>query len=432
MNATNRSLLAPLSTPLMLALAACGGGSDGGSPPAAPPASSTVVFQRWAGGTQTDLYAVGEDGTGPALLAGTAENESFQGVTPGGRVIFARKAGGLWDVFAVDLDGTGLVGLGNTDCTSEHVQGITPGGRVVFLRLDFSTGLADLHVIEADGTGEVHLAADAFNYYGVSPGGRVIFDHSTAGGLYGVREDGTGLVTLSTTASSDPFRAITPAGRVIFRERVSGQHDLYGVDDDGTGLVALAGDPEASESFAAVIANERVVFSRLDAARGQDDLFSVREDGSGLATLANTAAHEGFLGVLSTGRILFSRLSGTAPFQTDLYLVDADGTDELRLTSTPGASETALCGVACEAPGGRVLFLRGGDVFSIDPDGTDERGLASSLDHETLLGVTAGGRVTFAREAGGTQGDLFAIDADGTDLRALADGAEDEYPVTIH
>ncbi|MGH8185201.1 MAG: Calx-beta domain-containing protein, partial [Steroidobacteraceae bacterium] len=122
-----------------------------------PPLQS-VVFERDVSG-QRDLHLVKEDGSGPVVLAGTAEVEEFGGVTPAGQLVFSRSVGGSGDdIFSINADGTAELALTTTP-EIEVVEAITPSGRIVFRRLVGGIGgHEDLYAIDANGAGLATLA----------------------------------------------------------------------------------------------------------------------------------------------------------------------------------------------------------------------------------------------------------------------------------
>ncbi|HKJ51709.1 MAG TPA: hypothetical protein VKB27_09395, partial [Gammaproteobacteria bacterium] len=79
-----------------------GGGGAGGS-------LQYVAFSRDMG-SQLDLFAIAEDGSGsPVTLASDSGDEVFAGWTNDNRVIYVRDTGGgLNDIFSINDDGSGV------------------------------------------------------------------------------------------------------------------------------------------------------------------------------------------------------------------------------------------------------------------------------------------------------------------------------------
>lgn len=171
------------------------------------------------------------------------------------------------------------------------------------------------------------------------------------------------------------------------------------------------------------------MFSRRTA--GQTDLYIVNPDGTNPVLLAGSSDSEMFEGFLSADRIVFGRFDLV---QTDLYVVNADGTNEVRLTQTPETEELNCPSNGCETPGGRLVFgrRRSGtdvDLYSINLDGTGETLLAGTTGFEALVAITSAGRIVYQTDgslAPVSQTDPYSINEDGTDRRALADSADSE------
>lgn len=143
----------------LLSLAGCGDGNDtaDGSQPAStpadpsPPASrQAVVFQTFAGGGDTDVLAVNEDGSRRASLAETDEREQFRGVSRDGWVVYERDTGeqGM-QLMSVRITG-GDARVLDASNAGKQFRGFTPDDRVVYQRAT-DTGTAILSV-RPDGT----------------------------------------------------------------------------------------------------------------------------------------------------------------------------------------------------------------------------------------------------------------------------------------
>lgn len=313
-----------------------------------------VIYSMNVGG-QSDLYSVNADGTGTVVLANSTDVEDpgffadfSGGITPDGRVIYARYVGNSHlDIYSVNADGTGTVVLANTT-GHEYFRGITPDGRVIYEWEDGGTfdGGQDLYIVNADGTGTTILAnsTDIERFAGITSGGRVIYQRFTGAGLsgadlYSVNTDGTGTATLANSADTEGFVGITPGGRVIYSRVVSASlYDLYSVNADGSGTVVLSMGhliPPGGSDPIAITADGRVVFSKLVAGTQQSDLYSINADGTGLVVLANSPDIEVIITRLNSdgrpvnsvtpgGRVIYERRP-VSNFQTDIYIVNADG-----------------------------------------------------------------------------------------------------------
>jgi len=192
---------------------------------------------------------------------------------------------------------------------------------------------------------------------GPVPSLRTVVYTRTAGGLqndiYAVQEDGTALAPLAASADSEIFVGLSPDGRVIFLRSVGGDNNLYSVKVDGTGLVGLGDTPNRElvnlTHAPAVTPNGRVVFTRHDFGLNRTDLYIIDADGTDEVLLATDVTD--YFGMTPGGRALFSRSNG-------VYSVKEDGSDEQTLVATWGL----VRGVTAS---GRVIIEGGGDLYSV-------------------------------------------------------------------
>jgi len=433
----------------------------------------TVVYMEEVNG-QYDLYAIRENGLRPTELATSADDESFAGVGPDGRILFVRNdvlysvlANGTGlatvddsgefptprgmteegvlsgidgriflerhvphavtdhiDLVAAFADGSGSVILAASDNDEEFVD-VTPGGRVIFRRLPATGGNVDLFSIRPDGTGLATLAAgpEYEEVQGVTPAGRIIFRRDAGVGqqdLYSVNEDGTGITPIAATVSDERFAAVTPGGQVIFTR----SNDLYIVNADGTDETLLAGGSQL-ESFLGVAPSGIVVFLRRAIGSQDWNIFAVNPDGTGEVPLATSPEQESLAGLMPDGRLVYlaSPLVSGASGQYDLYSIALDGSGLVRLTNTPDDDERGLF----FTPTGQVVYqsITSGqaDVMAVNADDNSSTiPLAATAARESGYAVTANGRLLFSRDQGSDY-ELWSIGVDGNDPQALALGA---------
>jgi Tol biopolymer transport system component len=224
---------------------------------------------------------------------------------------------------------------------------------------------------------------------------------------------------------------------VVISRRAGGtQGDLYAVNEFGGALTPLANSTD-DEIFQGITSDGRVVFIRETGS--QADVYSIKLDGSGLVALANTATREVLggngvpgAGFTPTGKVIISREQTTGiPRVSDLYLINPDGSGEVRLTASGGKYNGATAA-------GRIVFstnsavLTSGqtDIFSVNEDGTDLRDLLIDPEEDEFASMTPGGRVIFSRIVG-AQRDLYSVTADGRGLVALAKSSAEETFVTV-
>ena len=150
------------------------------------------------------------------------------------------------------------------------------------------------------------------------------------------------------------------------------------------------------------------------------DIYVVNADGTGRTRLTRHPAEEFDPAWSPDGtKIAFSRFAGR---RYQVFVMDADGTDAAQLTRGDGGASEA----AWSPDGTRIAFTRcrnSCDVYVINADGTGER----RLTHGTAPGEQSptwspdGRRIAFVDING-----LFAMDADGGPWDRLTDGPADD------
>jgi Tol biopolymer transport system component len=118
--------------------------------------------------------------------------------------------------------------------------------------------------------------------------------------------------------------------------------------------------------------------------------------------------------------------------RTDIYVMDADGSDVSRLTDDPAGEFMARW----SPDGGRIAFVREGDpasgtydaVYTMRPDGTDVRQVSSASGGSDFWPNWSpdGSQVVFAAIRNEDSG-IWAVDADGSDQRMLLGGTGAGY-----
>jgi TolB protein len=190
------------------------GGVD--SAPAWSPNGAKIAFVR-----DGEIWSMNADGSGAANLTNDPANDLDPAWSPdGATVAFARIAASSIDIWMMNADGSNQTNL-TPDGTSERAPAWSPDGlQIAFGVVSFATGeRVQVDIMNADGSGRVNLVSGVSGqFFGAgepawSPeGARIAFTTdseagSTAGQLdiWTVSASGTGLTSVTTTASFDEF-----------------------------------------------------------------------------------------------------------------------------------------------------------------------------------------------------------------------------------
>jgi Tol biopolymer transport system component len=311
-----------------------------------------------------------------------------------------------------------------------------PVPRIAFISTDGASGL-EVFTIKRTGDGLTRLT----NVVGEhiwdvewSPAGPSRLAFHTYDRLYVISADGTGLQNLTpdwTTELSD--LEWSPDGtRLAVRDRspTTNAKTIKVMNADGSGVVQLAWDPEEISPPAWSPDGQRLMYStRTDLARtlfNDRGVWTIKPDG--------------------TGRTKVHSVSGSI---YDTFQYSPDGTKvvicrdgQAVVMKVDGTGLTSL-GVGCYSESGpqwspngtRLLtsYVVGNleQVFVIDADGTDKVQLTSASVHsDEAMWSREGGWIAFRRGLTGGTMDLWVMKADGSAKTQLTAGMELEVAVS--
>jgi Tol biopolymer transport system component len=318
------------------------------------------------------------------LVAGCGLGGDETPPTPAGEesIVFSSRRDGDFELYVIRPDGSGLRQLtrnqpgGGSDARDESPSWSPDGKRIAFLsnRDDSGGSLTsyELYIIDADGRNERRLTNDSLGE--VRPtwtsDGRLLFgvcghDLRTCR-VETMRADGGDRRRLRAISASDVLFGVSlsPDGSRIASARPEKgdiwafeNTDVYVADADGSDERRLTDDP----------ANDVGAVWSPD---GSKLLFASDRD--------------------RNGRCLFHDCTGHAP---ELYVMDADGSDQERLTRSPGTEG----GWAWSPDGSRIVFARIRDeeddyeLFVMNADGTCETQITDNASWDWMPSWTGAG-----------------------------------------
>jgi TolB protein len=188
--------------------------------------------------------------------------------------------------------------------------------------------------------------------------------------IYAVNPDGTGLVRLTTAASSDQYpRAALLTGRIAFLSDRMGTRGIYTMNADGSSQQAVYTPNNGTLGEIALSADgARIAFTATVA--GQTDIWAIGADGSGLVRLTNDAIEEHAPAWSPRGReIAYSAQVNGA---TDIFELTVNGGRTRKLTGGLGGS----FGPAYSPDGRTIAFssTRDGnyELYTMRSDGSQQ------------------------------------------------------------
>jgi Tol biopolymer transport system component len=247
---------------------------------------------------QPELYGVRPDGTGLVRLTdGSLAGVEDPAVSPDGRTVaFTARPpeAPRPDIFLMNADGSDLRQF--TPQVPDEAPAWSPDGARLALHRFTDNGY-DLFVINLDGSGQVQLTTDPSNEADPawSPDGTgIAFEGDGTGDaeIYVMRTDGSDVRRLTSRPGDDLFPAWSPDGeRVAFvGDGPDGGRDIWIVRANGSDALALA-SPGADDDPSWSPDGEEIAFDSTDDG-GSADLFVVDVDGSRMRRLTHDAADE--------------------------------------------------------------------------------------------------------------------------------------------
>jgi TolB protein len=243
--------------------------------------------------------------------------------------------------------------------------------------------------------------------------------------IYVSNGDGTNPVRLTNNAYSEFFPTWSPNGHeIVFDANDAGpaprdEKNLYIMNDDGSERRLLTHGSSASWSPN----GKQLVFHDVPGLSPADsDVFVVNADGSGRTNLTNNPGFDTDADWSPDGRkILFTsdRDGGI-----NIYVMNADGSDVTRLTFDGPLGENA--GPDWSPNGKRIVFARRYpghprfEIYVMNADGSDPTRLTfnNALD-ATPAWSPNGKEIVFHSNRSSPRPQLYVMNADGTDQRAL-------------
>ena len=307
-----------------------------------PPDRSRIAFYSIREGGGADIYLMSPDGSGVVNLTKSVGEGAWMPVwsPDGSRIAYHISPDA--DIGMINADGTGKRnltntvpgGLGERTNNEEFGPAWSPDGKRIAFYGD-RAALAepanwDIYAINLDGSGLVNLSnSDGYDYEPAwSPDGRKIAYFSGCGlGVCLMNTDGTGQVSLTSTyVTASP--SWSPDGRtIVFPALVDSHFEIRLINPDGTGERTIVTD--GSYPFEPVWSPDgsRIAFTT-------DGIEVVNLDGTGRRKVTHSSA--GRLTWSPDGTRIAYVGRGAEPYNgydTDIYVTDVETGQETNITN---------------------------------------------------------------------------------------------------
>jgi Tol biopolymer transport system component len=269
-----------------------------------------------------------------------------------GRIVFTGNPTGNYDIYTMNTRGGDMVRLTDSAVGDFHAQWSPDGTKIVFERFD-ATGGADIWLMNRDGSRQVQLTHGPFDAQPAwSPDGRRIAfwrDLGDGEDLYTMRANGTDIRQVTDLPEGEAFPRYSPDGTTFAYTRRLGPDfsgfSVHLIRIDGTRDRQLT--PTSMEAANADWSPDgtRLAFNNnndqnAESCTAASDIFVMRPTGG---PIANVTSHFGCNSFPSWSpdarKLLFDHVDAPFTGLSDIYVMNADGSERINLTHTPNVDE---------------------------------------------------------------------------------------------
>jgi Tol biopolymer transport system component len=302
------------------------------------------VRGSFPGDGSREVWLANVDGTGFVNVSNSPSDDFGATWAPNGlRIAFASNRRGLadqrkdrYDIFVVNVDGTGLVNLTPDSMFSSTLPVWSPDGtRIAFIRS------LKLWVMNADGSGAAQLSTlTPFDFVVWSPdGNKVAFDHFEMQGIIiptiVVATVGDGSTPVQLTSSSGPERSASwnPAARIVFTSSTS---DIVTVNPDGSNPVNLTMNAvDQNQSPMWVDNGNTIVFEKRNT--GHSEIWRISSSGGPATQLTHNNVNNDFVKDASVrGLVTYNHQDSIDAGR--IGIIKIDGTGEIFFNAPGGTN----------------------------------------------------------------------------------------------
>jgi Tol biopolymer transport system component len=291
------------------------------------------------------------------------------------KLAFASDRTGDFEVYLVNLDGSGLTRLTRMPGTNEFPV-CAPDGKTIAVHSEGADGRAEIYLFNADGTGKRnwtdHPADDLYPRF--SPDATRIAFMSNREGNYDIyigHVSGPGLIRVTTDAADDVFPSWRPEV-VAFVSTRDGDSEIYLGPDDGSYRPVRLTDHRGVDEFPFFSPDGRWLIYHSHIA-GNTEICLMQPDGSGWRNLTLSTANDASPSWSGDGKWI--AFGSDRQGDWSIYKIRPDGSDLTRLTDdrrdemSPSwfPDGTGIVFRRREGPGANA------DLWTMKPDGTAQR-----------------------------------------------------------
>ena len=395
--------------------------------------SGVMLFAGAAAGLDDDIEAasyqihvIGADGTNPVRLTQTGGDNSDPVWSPdGSRILYARHSNGNF-IFVMNADGQQSLQITDNGRDPEW----SPDGTRIAYTVDprtnrpYPRSFYDVFVMSPDGSDLTKLADDGEEPSWSPAGTHVLYSNGDE--VFTARSDGAGIRQITDTFGDETSWSPvwSPDGARIAFRRGSHYGPLFVMNADGSDIRQLTQEAGRWRPPVWSPDSTRIAYSVTE---GSEDIAVINADATGWANLTSdhaTMAHgrEACQAWSSdSARIAFSAQPAGSWEDSDIWVMDADGTQKTQITDS---RDDESCPV-WSPDGNRFLYhvsrdvgevAEISDIWVMNANGTDRRLLIERATRPEWS--PDGGLITFMSDRDGDW-EIFVMDSDGGNVTQL-------------
>lgn len=248
------------------------------------------------------------------------------------------------------------------------------------------------------------------------------------------RTDTNVYMDITVTAN---FSVALYTGKIVFEGALTNNdNEIYIMNADGSGLTNLTNNPEAEDKHPSISTNSSIIGFQSNRHDVTDwDVFTMNPDGSQVRNRTSDPNHDDGAAQVSpngTRLVYVSMVANNGVLNSEIYVVDMDGSDKLRLTKNlfnDFAPSWSSDGTKIVFASDRHHELDGDtEIYIMDADGTDVVRLTNGkTDRRNPVFVPGNNNQVVFQEERAKNYDLMVVNSDGTGYNALTNTTWGEF-----